>query len=111
MPKTIKLTLIWVFILPLASLIFVPQALILAQDKALTDRGGQDAQITRKGPGAAIEYLKSAAIYQNAQKTIKKFWADFIYAAGKIKDFIYSLMVKFYKSFYWPENLEQIKIY
>ena len=118
MPKIIKLSLVFIFILA----IFAPEAQILAQESPLDVETtnylpkrqelaltlskiplffinfvGQVIPIIRPTQALkAINSLKDKTTIQN----VKNFLNDFIYALGEIKDFFSNLIMKFYKLLY-----------
>ena len=120
MPKTLKLTVIFIFILA----IFAPEAQILAQEGPLDRESSylpSHQQWTEKMTGIPVRvfnYIKQAipftpAQWQNATKNIvialkdaanienvKNFFIDAMRVLGNIKDFFLNLIMQFYKKLY-----------
>ncbi|OIO47688.1 MAG: hypothetical protein AUJ32_02255 [Parcubacteria group bacterium CG1_02_40_82] len=118
MPKILKLALIFIFILA----IFAPEAQILAQERPLGAQTTnylprrQELTLTlSKIPLFLINFVGQVvpissptqalkAINGLRNKTtiqsVKKFFNDFIYALGEIKDVFLKLIMQFYKKLY-----------
>jgi len=118
MPKPLKLALMFFFILA----IFAPEAQILAQERPLAaqtsnylPRRQELAQTLVKipllfinfigqvipiiSPTQALKAINGLKNKVNIQ-SVKKFFNDFIYVLGEIKDVFLNLIMQFYKKLY-----------